>query len=43
MSDNENKIRKTNRLITVTNPDDKTISYQYDANGNRTQLTAPEY
>jgi RHS repeat-associated protein len=29
------------RLITVTNPDDKTISYQYDANGNRTQLTDP--
>jgi len=29
------------RLISVTNPDQKTISYQYDASGNRTQLTDP--
>jgi len=29
------------RLISVTNPDNKTISYQYDASGNRTQLTDP--
>jgi len=30
-----------NRLISVTNPDNKTIHYQYDAGGNRTQLTDP--
>jgi len=29
------------RLISVTNPDNKTISYQYDASGNRTQLADP--
>jgi RHS repeat-associated protein len=30
-----------NRLTSVTNRDNKTISYQYDAGGNRTQLTDP--
>lgn len=30
------------RLLSVTDPDSKTLSYSYDANGNRTQLRDPD-
>ena len=38
----EYKYDKMNRLLSVKNPDDKTITYTYDLVGNRASMTDPD-